>query len=69
MKKNLLKGVMAMALMAMSLPMQADGVKWLEKCLDAEHLKMEAKNATALSFNAGDKSITVSGENLAAQRV
>lgn len=35
MKKNLLKGVMAMALMAMSLPMQADGVKWLEKCLDA----------------------------------
>ena len=67
MKKNLLKGVMAMALMAMSLPMQADGVKWLEKCLDAEHLKMEAKNATTLSFNAGDKSITVSGENLAAQ--
>ena len=67
MKKNLLKGVMAMALMAMSLPMQADGVKWLEKCLDAEHLKMEAKNATTLSFNADDKSITVSGENLAAQ--
>ena len=67
MKKKLLKGVMAMALMAMSLPMQADGVKWLEKCLDAEHLKMEAKNATTLSFNAGDKSITVSGENLAAQ--
>ena len=67
MKKNLLKGVMAMALMAMSLPMQADGVKWLEKCLDADHLKMEAKGASKLSFNTTDKSVSVSGDNLAAQ--
>lgn len=65
MKKNLLKGVMAMALMAMSLPMQADGVKWLEKCLDDKHLKMEVNNiAQTLTFNSTNKSVTVSYQNV-----
>ena len=50
MKKNLLKGVMAMALMAMSLPMQADGVKWLEKCLDASKITVN-KGTTTIEGN------------------
>ena len=35
MKKNLLKSVIGLALMTICLPIQADGVKWLEKCLAA----------------------------------
>lgn len=67
MRRYFFHALMAVAFMAFSLPLQAGRVKWLEKCLDANHLKMEAKGASTLSFNTTEKSVSVSGENLQAQ--
>lgn len=67
MRRNFFHTLMAVAFMAFSLPMQAGGVKWLEKCLDAEHLQVTAKNAFDLGFDTEGKCISITGDNLAVQ--
>lgn len=46
MKNNLLKAFMGAAFMALSMPMQADGVKWLAKCLDASKITVNKGTTT-----------------------
>lgn len=58
MKKNLLKGMVAASLLLMSMPSYADGVKWLEKCLDNSKLEV---NKGTLSFEGNALKIAGTG--------
>lgn len=50
MKKNLLKGMVAASLLLVGMPSYADGVKWLEKCLDASKIEIN-KGTTTIDGN------------------
>lgn len=63
MKKRLFTSVMIFALLASSMPVNAEGVKWLEKCTDASKVQVSPTSSKVesptLAFNSADKSITV----------
>ena len=50
MKKDLLKGMVAASLLLVGMPSYADGVKWLEKCLDASKIEIN-KGTTTIDGN------------------
>lgn len=63
MKKRLFTSVMIFALLASSMPVNAEGVKWLEKCTDASKVQVSPTSSKVesptLTFNSADKSITI----------
>ena len=50
MKKSLLKGMVAASLLLFGMPSYADGVKWLEKCLDESKIEI-SKGTTTIDGN------------------
>jgi len=61
MKRNLLKGIMGgLALAVYAMPIHADGVKWLEKCLDASKIEI-TQGSNVITPTIGNGVVKVSG--------
>lgn len=64
MKQNLLHAFVGAAFLALSMPMQAEGVKWLTKCLETSKIAVEANKATVTpTFDGGVVKIAGTGAN------
>lgn len=60
MKQNLLHAFVGAAFLALSMPMQAEGVKWLAKCLDVSKVSIEA-NKTPVTPSIDGTTLKIAG--------
>lgn len=64
MKQNLLHAFVGVAFLALSMPMQAEGVKWLTKCLETSKIAVVANKASVTpTFDGGVVKIAGTGAN------